>query len=78
MDTSDDLSHIKVKVSGEVGTPFEGGNYDVEFVVPGDFPFNPPEVCIKWVPKMLQEVVCRNFLIWFVVVGVFPYACLAP
>ena len=34
----------RLRLPGPVGTPYEGGNFDVKVSFPTDYPFNPPQV----------------------------------
>ena len=40
----DDLLHWKGQILGPVGTPYEGGKFAIDIVLPGDYPFVPPKV----------------------------------
>ena len=40
----DDLSHLKGSFRGPDGTPYEGGNFQVDIQVPNDYPFRPPKM----------------------------------
>jgi ubiquitin-conjugating enzyme (huntingtin interacting protein 2) len=47
----DNLKHWKGKIQGSVNklitqsdTPYEGGEYTVDIVIPEDYPFKPPKV----------------------------------
>lgn len=35
----DDLTHLKGSFRGPEGTPYEGGHFDVDIVVPQGYPF---------------------------------------
>ena len=38
------LLHWKGQIKGPEGTPYEGGTFVVDIVLPGDYPFVPPKV----------------------------------
>jgi len=38
------LSSWNLHVAGPVGTPYEGGNFQLSIQVPDNYPFKPPEV----------------------------------
>ncbi|TRX93332.1 hypothetical protein FHL15_005911 [Xylaria flabelliformis] len=37
-----DLTHLKASIPGPPGTPYEGGKYIVDVVIPIEYPFRPP------------------------------------
>jgi ubiquitin-protein ligase len=39
-----DLLHWKGQILGPVGTPYEGGKFAIDIVLPSDYPFVPPKV----------------------------------
>jgi ubiquitin-protein ligase len=39
-----DMLHWKCTIKGPVGTPYEGGIFDVDVQLPSDYPFVPPKV----------------------------------
>jgi ubiquitin-protein ligase len=46
----DNLAHWALNVVGPVGTPYEGGSFQLSIVVPDTYPFKPPE--IKFVTRI--------------------------
>ena len=40
-----DYMHWKAEIKGPVSTPYEGGKFAVDIVLPSDYPFVPPKVC---------------------------------
>lgn len=44
------LLHLKGEIIGPPDTPFEGGVYELDIVIPDQYPFNPPKV--KFVTKI--------------------------
>ncbi|KAI5917189.1 ubiquitin carrier protein [Camillea tinctor] len=41
-DNSGDLTHLKARIPGPPGTPYEGGQYIVDVRIPTEYPFRPP------------------------------------
>lgn len=41
----DDYLHWKGTIKGPITTPYEGGIFDVDILLPNDYPFVPPKVC---------------------------------
>lgn len=39
---SGDLTHLKACIKGPPGTPYEGGNFNVDVKIPNEYPFRPP------------------------------------
>ena len=37
------LLHWKGRIKGPVGTPYEGGQFQIDIVLPSDYPFVPPK-----------------------------------
>ncbi|KAI1076660.1 ubiquitin-conjugating enzyme/RWD-like protein [Whalleya microplaca] len=37
-----DMTHLKASIPGPPGTPYEGGQYIVDVVIPPEYPFRPP------------------------------------
>jgi ubiquitin-protein ligase len=40
---NDDLYHLKITIDGPKGTPYEGGKFVIDFKIPVEYPFKPPE-----------------------------------
>ncbi|XP_066914511.1 ubiquitin-conjugating enzyme E2-22 kDa-like [Clytia hemisphaerica] len=46
----DHYSHLRGRISGPPDTPYEGGDYLLDIVIPETYPFNPPKV--KFITKI--------------------------
>ncbi|TGJ83207.1 hypothetical protein E0Z10_g5569 [Xylaria hypoxylon] len=44
VDNSGDLTHLKARISGPPGTPYEGGKFIVDVKIPTEYPFRPPSM----------------------------------
>ena len=42
----DNYNELKGQIAGPPGTPYEGGTFNVEIIVPETYPFTPPKVSI--------------------------------
>lgn len=42
-----DLYKWDASILGELKTPYEGGKFDLEIIIPKDYPFSPPKVKFK-------------------------------
>ncbi|KAI1312919.1 ubiquitin-conjugating enzyme/RWD-like protein [Xylaria venustula] len=42
VDASGDLTHLKARIAGPPGTPYEGGHFIVDVRIPNEYPFRPP------------------------------------
>lgn len=40
----EDMSHFAGSIKGPAGTPYEGGVFAVDIVIPKDYPFVPPKM----------------------------------
>ena len=45
-----DLMHWKAEIKGPMGTPYEGGRFAIDIMLPNDYPFVPPKVRAAWIP----------------------------
>ncbi|KAI0124038.1 ubiquitin-conjugating enzyme/RWD-like protein [Xylariales sp. AK1849] len=45
-----DLTHLTAQIQGPPGTPYEGGNFEVDVKIPSEYPFRPP--IMKFVTKV--------------------------
>ena len=51
----DDINHLTGSFMGPVGTPYEGGKYEVDITIPSEYPFRPPTMKFKtklWHPNV--------------------------
>lgn len=55
MPNEEDLTHLRGEVIGPPDTPYEGGHYDLEILIPDSYPFTPPKV-----EKRGEEGMCRG------------------
>jgi ubiquitin-conjugating enzyme (huntingtin interacting protein 2) len=46
----DDINHLKGSFMGPVGTPYEGGRFEVDIKIPNEYPFRPP--AMKFTTKL--------------------------
>ena len=56
----DDINNLKGSFMGPVGTPYEGGKYEVEIQIPAEYPFRPPKMQFKtklWHPNVSSVTV---------------------
>lgn len=51
--SENDVLHWKGQINGPVGTPYEGGKFAIDIVLPADYPFVPPKVRVDQAPKVL-------------------------
>jgi len=63
----DDLTHWKGSLSGPEGTPYEGGTFVVDIVLPDDYPFAPPKMRFDtkvWHPNVSSAngAICLDIL----------------
>ena len=48
---NDDYTQLKGEIVGPPETPYDGGVFQLDIVIPETYPFNPPKVCI---PRFLE------------------------
>ncbi|CAB9499634.1 conjugating enzyme E2 [Seminavis robusta] len=48
--TEGDLRHLKGTIPGPQGTPYEGGIFEIDIVLPKQYPFEPPKM--KYITKI--------------------------
>ena len=56
-----DLLHLRATFPGPRDTPYEGGTYIVDVVIPNDYPFKPPVMKFLtklWHPNVSSQTVC--------------------
>ncbi|ORY06315.1 hypothetical protein K493DRAFT_203525 [Basidiobolus meristosporus CBS 931.73] len=41
---NDSLCHFKARISGPSNTPYEGGTFQLDIIIPDSYPFEPPKV----------------------------------
>lgn len=63
----DDLRHWKGKIFGPSDTPYEGGTFTVDIVIPADYPFKPPKMKFEtklWHPNVSSQTgaICLDIL----------------
>ena len=61
----DDLFHMEGQFKGPGDTPYEGGTYVVDIVIPTDYPFRPPKMKFKtklWHPNVSSQTVSYTAL----------------
>lgn len=63
----DTLNHMKGTIKGPVGTPFEGGVFHVDIVIPDAYPFEPPKMRFTtklWHPNVSSQTgaICLDIL----------------
>uniref|UniRef100_A0A7S4C2K5 E2 ubiquitin-conjugating enzyme n=1 Tax=Chrysotila carterae TaxID=13221 RepID=A0A7S4C2K5_CHRCT len=61
------LLHWKGEIRGPVGTPYEGGTFAIDIVLPSDYPFVPPKMRFDtriWHPNISSEsgAICLDIL----------------
>jgi len=62
-----DLSHMCATIEGPVGTPYEGGVFEIDIRLPEDYPYNPPKMQFKtkvWHPNISSQTgaICLDIL----------------
>ncbi|KAL6280354.1 hypothetical protein ACE6H2_017235 [Prunus campanulata] len=56
--SGDSLARLTATISGPIGTPYEGGNFQIEIEVPDEYPFVPPKMWFTtkvWHPNINSE-----------------------
>ena len=64
---NDDIRHWKGKISGASDTPYEGGTFIIDIVIPQDYPFKPPKMKFDtkiWHPNIssVTGAICLDIL----------------
>ncbi|KAI1445024.1 ubiquitin-conjugating enzyme/RWD-like protein [Annulohypoxylon stygium] len=62
-----DLTHLKACIPGPPGTPYEGGNFVVDVIIPNEYPFRPPVMKFDtkvWHPNISSQTgaICLDTL----------------
>lgn len=60
----DSLSKLVGQFGGPPGTPYEGGTFDVDILIPNEYPFKPPVmkfVTKLWHPNVSSQTVSRTY-----------------
>lgn len=55
-----DISHLHASFIGPPDSPYEGGTYIVDIVIPSEYPFRPPQMRFKtrlWHPNISSQTV---------------------
>merc|ERR1712072_384695 len=63
----DNLTHWKGHLRGPEGTPYTGGMFDIDIVIPADYPYNPPKMKFDtkiWHPNISSQTgaICLDVL----------------
>ncbi|KAK2727105.1 hypothetical protein QYM36_007823, partial [Artemia franciscana] len=63
----DNFSQLRGMISGPPNTPYDGGKYNLEIVIPDDYPFDPPKVKFLtkiWHPNIssVTGAICLDIL----------------
>lgn len=59
-DGADQLDHLEGTFLGPPDTPYEGGTFKIDIVIPTDYPFRPPKMKFKtkiWHPNVSSQTV---------------------
>eukprot|EP00549_Striatella_unipunctata_P026111 CAMPEP_0118690726 /NCGR_PEP_ID=MMETSP0800-20121206/10278_1 /TAXON_ID=210618 ORGANISM="Striatella unipunctata, Strain CCMP2910" /NCGR_SAMPLE_ID=MMETSP0800 /ASSEMBLY_ACC=CAM_ASM_000638 /LENGTH=194 /DNA_ID=CAMNT_0006588413 /DNA_START=99 /DNA_END=683 /DNA_ORIENTATION=- len=61
------IRHLKGKISGSSGTPYEGGIFEIDIVLPKQYPFEPPKMKFDtkiWHPNISSQTgaICLDIL----------------
>ncbi|XP_051147567.1 ubiquitin-conjugating enzyme E2 27-like [Andrographis paniculata] len=64
---ANDLSRLVGTIPGPCGTPYEGGFYEIEIVLPGEYPYLPPKmrfITKVWHPNISSQTgaICLDVL----------------
>ncbi|KAI0003577.1 ubiquitin-conjugating enzyme/RWD-like protein [Xylariaceae sp. FL0662B] len=62
-----DLTHLKASIPGPPGTPYDGGNFIVDVIIPPEYPFRPPIMKFEtkvWHPNISSQTgaICLDTL----------------
>lgn len=63
----DDVRHLKGKIKGPTGTPYEGGVFEIDITLPNQYPFVPPKmnfITKVWHPNISSQTgaICLDIL----------------
>ncbi|XP_010908214.1 ubiquitin-conjugating enzyme E2 27 isoform X2 [Elaeis guineensis] len=66
-DGRSDLSHLSGTITGPVGTPYEGGTFQIDICLPSGYPFEPPKmqfITKVWHPNISSQngAICLDIL----------------
>jgi ubiquitin-protein ligase len=72
--TEGNLRHLKGTIPGPSGTPYEGGVFEIDIVIPKQYPFEPPKMKYMtkiWHPNISSQtgaicLVCRLLVLYLV------------
>lgn len=57
--------HLRGTISGPEGTPYEGGRFEVDILIPKQYPFEPPkmkfETKVGWLFVCVELVICSGW-----------------
>uniref|UniRef100_A0A914UJM1 E2 ubiquitin-conjugating enzyme n=2 Tax=Plectus sambesii TaxID=2011161 RepID=A0A914UJM1_9BILA len=68
LDTSDDtLTKLKGEIKGPPDSPYEGGTFKLDIIIPDNYPFHPPKVSFEtkiWHPNISSQTgtICLDIL----------------
>ena len=74
--TPGELRHLKGTIPGPQGTPYEGGVFEIDIVLPKQYPFEPPKMKYLtkiWHPNISSQTgaICLVSLFWRLLAAVF-------
>ncbi|KAI3871807.1 hypothetical protein MKW98_030303 [Papaver atlanticum] len=63
----DEFTHLTGTITGPVGTPYEGGIFQIDIQMPGEYPFEPPKMRFLtkvWHPNISSQngAICLDIL----------------
>ncbi|KAL1192787.1 Ubiquitin-conjugating enzyme E2 27 [Cardamine amara subsp. amara] len=64
---SDNLTRLTGTIPGPIGTPYEGGTFQIDITIPEDYPFEPPKMQFStkvWHPNISSQsgAICLDIL----------------